>query len=41
MVLEARAVGKGCGVNSGSREDRGTRCEVRSGKRGILAFSGV
>lgn len=40
-VLEAGAVGNGCWVNRGSRENRGTRWAVRSGKRGLLAFSGV
>ena len=40
-VLEAGAVGDGCWVNRGSRENRDTRWAVRSGKRGLLAFSGV
>ena len=40
-MLEARAVGNGCWVNRCTRENRGTRWAVRSGKRGLLAFSGV
>lgn len=40
-ALEAGAVGNGCWVNRETRENRGTRRAVRSGKRGILAFSGV
>lgn len=40
-VLEERAVGNGCWVNRETRENRGTWWAVRSGKRGLLAFSGV
>lgn len=40
-MLEARAVGDGRWVNRGTRENRDTRWEVRGGKRGLLAFSGV
>lgn len=40
-ALEERAVGNGRWGNRETRENRGTRWAVRSGKRGILAFSGV
>lgn len=40
-ALEAGTVGDGRWVNRVNRENRDTRWAVRSGKRGILAFSGV
>ena len=40
-ALEVGSFGDGRWVNRGTRENRGTRWAVRSGKRGLLAFSGV
>lgn len=40
-ALEAGAVGNGCWGNRETRENRGTWWAVRSGKRGLFAFSGV